>query len=480
MQLRSKWIVAGIISSLLMYSQTANSTAVHIHGIALDSTVTYLKIIRPSPFWWSFKTEPVLAEVKRGANNSSFDLSFQLDKPVQLWLISTEETWPIFCTPGDDVSFVIQRNPHDKSYLSIKFEGENSAQYNMINELQDLGFRFSYPVFRGDPLNYRSSVDKWLSEREKVFDAYRNQLQANTAFVDYFNATIAYSRLNLLYIPLWNQTILLADLPANYFNQTENLSFSEESLLDNTEFRGAVVAKYICGYGPAMWDNFDGRYNMITSMKSSKIKEYLIAFLNGLYAWYESPQYEDSLRKSMQEAQAYVQDPVYREFVVETQKNYLKLKSVFPDSVQNNTFLISIADNKKITLKEMLSLFKKQAIYVNFWEPGCVPCREDINASADAKVLLTDEKVSYVYISIDNQNNQEKWREASEKDGTIVNQFLLVDGTNSPLGKYLRLDYVPRYMLIDEAHTLRRTNSPRPISSQLPALTKSIKEMRMK
>jgi thiol-disulfide isomerase/thioredoxin len=128
-----------------------------------------------------------------------------------------------------------------------------------------------------------------------------------------------------------------------------------------------------------------------------------------------------------------------------------------------------------LTLGDVLKSQKGNALYLDFWASWCSPCRLDIKDSNNANKFFQSKGVTEIYISID--KDKEKWIQATIDDSTTANQFLLEGGGSSPLGRFLKIEYIPRYILMNRFQLLVDSDAPRPNESQLPELKKKINEM---
>nr|MBP6385896.1 TlpA family protein disulfide reductase [Pseudarcicella sp.] len=160
--------------------------------------------------------------------------------------------------------------------------------------------------------------------------------------------------------------------------------------------------------------------------------------------------------------------------------NYLHYKSLFPQSpviaILENTIkanninvfddkslnaVMHTTDNKEIIFKNFLKKNKGKVIYLDFWATSCAPCVKEFPYSDSLQEKLSDQKVAFAYLSLD--DNKTTWNLfLNRKKVNLQQHFLLNKSFGSELCRYFKIQSIPRYMLIDKKGVLVGNNTTRP------------------
>jgi len=108
-------------------------------------------------------------------------------------------------------------------------------------------------------------------------------------------------------------------------------------------------------------------------------------------------------------------------------------------------------DGKQITLAEILDRNEGETIVVDFWASWCKDC---ILGMPKLKKLQSDfPEVRFVFLSLD--RNETSWKRGIEKYKLEGDHYFMQSGMKGPLGRFVDLDWIPRYMIVDQNREIK-------------------------
>lgn len=124
--------------------------------------------------------------------------------------------------------------------------------------------------------------------------------------------------------------------------------------------------------------------------------------------------------------------------------------------------------------KTKLEDFRGKYVYIDVWATWCGPCRQEIPFLKKTEEKYHDKNIVFVSISIDQLKDVEKWKTmVKEKELGGVQVFADHDW-NSKFVQDYKIDGIPRFILIDPAGNIVKSDAPRPSSAELPSLLDSL------
>lgn len=438
--------------------QVANSKSTVLYGTCSDNEINEIKIISFSEFWWNSEP-PIILDTGHKLSDNSFLLQVEIVKPQKVQIQIHGQSWSILISPDDSIHFVISHV--DKEY-DISFSGKNSASYNYYNKLSKVVRpNIDDPQFEGDIKAYQEKERLLHTKKMQFLNHYIATNQVTSDFKWFAFAESNYERAVLLYRPLHTGKLKIQDIHEGYFDEINSLEWNNERLLNVARFNVALVLRNIYCFTENHWGNFDKILDNINQSFTGKIREYLICSMIDIYAKKQLENYHAKLLGLIQIAGQQLADSAYIEQVAKSKVTYLMLNKPFPKDILTTTYLKEFNTSKKLKLEELLEKHEGKAIYIDFWASWCGPCRIDISESEPAKEYLKSKDVIVIYISIDRNKDEVKWRKATTQDRITQNQYLLENGLSSPLASYLNIGGIPRYLLLNQNHFVHNVDAPR-------------------
>ena len=142
----------------------------------------------------------------------------------------------------------------------------------------------------------------------------------------------------------------------------------------------------------------------------------------------------------------------------------------FPDSVAS--VLLYSLKGKELPLSEILAAHRGQRVVIDFWASWCRDCIVGLPKLNRLMEETAGHPVDYVFISLDKDKG--KWRSAIKRFGIPGEHYRMKNGWKNTLSNYVGLDWIPRYLVLDETGRVRM---PKAVSADEPELRKALLEL---
>uniref|UniRef100_UPI00404ADE13 thioredoxin-like domain-containing protein n=1 Tax=Flavobacterium sp. TaxID=239 RepID=UPI00404ADE13 len=104
------------------------------------------------------------------------------------------------------------------------------------------------------------------------------------------------------------------------------------------------------------------------------------------------------------------------------------------------------ADNESISFQEVLKKYEGKTIVIDVWASWCSDCIAGMPKVKTLQQQFPD--ATYLFISMD--KNYAAWTKGIAKYDVQGEHYLTPDGMKGVFGKAIKLDWIPRYMVVDK------------------------------
>ena len=239
---------------------------------------------------------------------------------------------------------------------------------------------------------------------------------------------------------------------------------SESDFLFSTEYQDIVMTKFfdnIKGDGTSFFISAKDAIPEIKALKSQSIKNRLIQYgINDINI--ENANY----KKTYSDFISITNDPKIKENLT---ANYNKTIAVEPGK-PSPTFNYENQKGGKTSLESL----KGKYVYIDVWATWCGPCIKEIPSLQKVEEQFQGKNIVFVSISIDNNNDREKWTNLVNKKELSGIQLLADKEWDSKFIKEYNIQGIPRFILIDANGNIVNAQAPRPSDPKLIELLNSL------
>jgi len=377
------------------------------------------------------------------------------------YLLSDQKskTIKLYLKKGDSVILSSKRNK--KFPNSIKFNGNNIKENKYL-----LNYRKKLTSF----YNYRSEISSLSPERFKFkIMRYRDSLigdlysmNLSKSFTKMVSKDFTYEAEYLLFKYLKSLKDSKANFSYNIIDLNNSIDYG-----NFYSYRKLILAKAIkevTKNHKSMFDISCQEFEIfIKTLKIPEFRETFIQYIaNGLIT---------SKNKLIHNHFNYFytssNDSIFKEKIKQRYKLVVKNK-------KGNTsakFWNFKGFNKQFyNLEDFIGSF----IYIDIWATWCQPCVKEFESFNKLVIDYDNNNVKFIGISVDNENNKDKWRGLISKKKLKGIQLFSDKAFNSDFIEAYNILEIPRYILLDKELKIIDPDAPRPSTKEIKTLLDSL------
>lgn len=122
------------------------------------------------------------------------------------------------------------------------------------------------------------------------------------------------------------------------------------------------------------------------------------------------------------------------------------VKQNFPDSALSVSLYEH--DGTSIKFSELLSKYKGKKVVIDFWASWCRDCFVGLPQLNKLQRKSKNKDVVYIFISVDEEDR--KWKYAINQFSLKGDHYRFTNGWRNTLSNYIDLDWIPRYLVLNE------------------------------
>ena len=388
---------------------------------------------------------------------------------------------------GDEVKLFLE--PGDSLHIdadlldlpqSLRFSGQGETNNQFLAALRSRFpdyLRIDYKDLEAS--THRTMNDQRHLELESFLEEGCSQYQLTPGFIAYYRAEITYEWAEELFLYLGNYEMCNGRkrpvLPTDYYDVLDQVELVDETAIGTTHYRDFLEENF--------WRIIDeaeeraAREQLSEEERRNGIEPHTIAYLPDfivrldeeqrrnliqphtityhlakrllhgkvLYFFLAGEIIDDFQRgrfdQGEQRLAEFLQDNPYPEYT-EAVEEVVRETSKFKPGQPAPDFTLDDLQGQSVSLSD----FKGQAIFLDFWSGGCLPCIKDFPYLEQIKQQTQNQPVVFLSISLD--ASTDRWRQAVHEHGLTGVHVRSPGGWQAAVAQLYQIRSIPTYLLV--------------------------------
>ncbi|MBI9064651.1 MAG: TlpA family protein disulfide reductase [Marinilabiliaceae bacterium] len=418
-------------------------------------------------------------------SNSCFSIEIPLERMAKGRISVGQFYHDIYLMPGDD--FSIRIDGDTINYSGKAAEKNNFLYASEVSGLWDRSFYHASNKGELTPVDFFDAMTAFKQKRIDFFDSYSKADQLQNAFVEFYKieTQVIFEQLIQDYPRRYAYKHKIhpdsLDLPIEFKAYNEFSNFVDDSKIVSSTYvhnlRNKLYSKareITQADTTLKWK--DAIYVALFDSLSGKSREYVLT------KWIISEFSEDKYDTiAIDKFNTIEKGALAQSSFDQALMKYNEKRSLIGQPLHTEFASTQLTDTSgtALTFEAMMAQHKGHVVYLDLWAMSCGPCRAAMPYSKKLKEKLKEAPVDFVYISLD-KVQESKWVPVFETTFTKDHHYVMENGFNSRLYKFMEINWVPCYMIFDKAGHLVDFNADRPsrrVECAETELEKTLKEL---
>lgn len=391
--------------------------------------------------FYYFNKLNVLTQVFLQPNQTS-DLLFdsaiyivQSNKFQNIYKIDRKDTLEISTDEKENIIFLNIKDQQEKNDINL-FNYVNEHSKYSWSDFNNLMFKLNTGNYKVADSLYNDRYTEQSFYLEEYYKKYPISQKAKHFAGNYFRDQLL---MNLFSIAVMNKS----NIPPPYFKYLDDF---EKEVVNKTNNMDPNI------HSPLFYSFL--RYKMKYLLKDKNLNRILISQIDKFNITEQAKQEQKNYIISNEiNFERKIDSSVLKQFISDYPNsefsNYYQtlLTDIHRNKNVGDNALYKV-DNSKVEYADIIKSLKGKVVFIDVWASWCVPCRRQFENSKNLQKYFSGKDVEFAFISLD--NSSDAWKKACNEEGISKKNlnFLLPNSNNSNLVKTLKINSIPRYIVV--------------------------------